>query len=111
MSHYIQFLNLVQGLSQLGKLPTLTPLSRILFDEIALHEANGKPLSVRALMAFSHIASPATIHKHLRRLRDAGLVAAEFSEHDKRIKLLAITSHGHRFINQLSKAILKAAAA
>jgi DNA-binding transcriptional ArsR family regulator len=111
MSHYIQFLNLVQGLSELGKLPTLTPLSRIIFDEIALHEASGKPLTVKLLIGFSHIASPTTLHKHLARLRDAGLVTTKPKGNDKRIKQLVLTPQGRSFINQLSKAILSASSA
>ncbi len=111
MSHYIQFLNLVQGLSELGKLPTLTPLSRIIFDQIAIHEASGKPLTVKLLIGFSHIASPTTLHKHLGRLRDADLVTTKPKGNDKRIKQLVLTPQGRSFINQLSKAILSASSA
>jgi hypothetical protein len=46
MNPYTKFLNLLQGISQLDKYPTMTPLSKLILDQIALHEDSGKLLGV-----------------------------------------------------------------
>lgn len=110
MTPYTKFLNLLHGISQLDKFPTMTPLSRLILDQIALNEDAGKPLTVRELIAFDQIASPATLHKHLLALRSAGYVSAKSDERDKRTKHLELTALGQQYVNTLSKAIVRAAA-
>lgn len=109
MNPYTKFLNLLQAVSKLDKFPTLTPISRLLLDQIALHEDAGSPLTVRVLIGHAHIASPATLHKHLARLRSSGLVTTITIGDDKRTKHLVLTSSGKCYVDQLSKAIVKAA--
>ena len=110
MNAYTKFLNLLQGISQLDKFPTMTPLSRLILDQIALHQAQGKPLTVREMIGFKEIASPATLHKHLASLRTSGYVSTTSNNKDKRSKHLVLTSLGHQYVNNLSKAIVQAAA-
>ena len=69
-----------------------------------------KPLTVREMLDFHQIASPATIHKHLSRLRKSGYVTAQSNDNDKRTKHLTLSLLGYEYIDHLSKAILKAAA-
>jgi hypothetical protein len=45
MNPYTNFLNLLQGLLQLEKFPAMTALSKLILDQIALHEDIGKPLT------------------------------------------------------------------
>lgn len=42
MNPYTNFLNLLQGLLQLEKFPAMTALSKLILDQIALHEDIGK---------------------------------------------------------------------
>ena len=107
---YLKFFQLVEGISQLEKFPSMTHLSKIILDHVALNERQAKPLSVRQLITIDTIASPATIHKHLSRLRKSGYVTAQSNDNDKRTKHLTLSLLGYEYIDHLSKAILKAAA-
>ena len=109
MNPYTKFLNLLRGISQLDKYPTMTPLSKLILDQIALHEALGKPFTVREMIGFYQIASPATLHKHLTNLRSSGYVIAKTKDDDKRTKHLVLSPLGHQYVNALSKAIVQAA--
>jgi DNA-binding MarR family transcriptional regulator len=110
MNPYTKFLNLLQGISQLDKFPTMTPLSKLILDQIALHEYQGKLLTVREMIGFEQIASPATLHKHLASLRSSGYVSATSDSNDNRTKHLVLTALGHQYVNNLSQAIIQAAA-
>lgn len=110
MSPYTNFLNLLQGLLKLEKFPAMSALSKLILDQIALHEDVGKPLTVREMIGVDQIASPATLHKHLASLRASGYVAARSEGSDKITKYLVLTSLGHEYVNTLSKAIVQAGA-
>ena len=88
---YLNFIQLAQGISQLEKFPYMTPLSKIILDHVALNERQEHPLSVRQLITIDAIASPATIHKHLSRLRKSGYVGVDENITDKRTKPLVLT--------------------
>ena len=107
MSPYLNFVQLAQGISQLEKFPSMTHLSKIILDHVALNERQEHPLSVRQLIAIDAIASPATIHKHLSRLRKSGYVGVVINKMDKRTKPLVLTPLGHQYIDALSKALQK----
>jgi len=109
MDAYTKFLNLFQGISKLDKFPTMTPLSRLILDQISLHQAQGKLLTVREMIGFKEIASPATLHKHLTSLRNSGYVSATSDGNDKRTKHLLLTSLGYQYVKKLSQAIVQAA--
>ena len=107
MNPYINFVQLAQGISQLEKFPSMTHLSKIILDHVALNELQLHPLSVRQLIAIETIASPATIHKHLSCLRKSGYVGVVINKTDKRTKPLVLTPLGHQYIDALSKALQK----
>ena len=110
MNPYTNYLNLLQGLFHLEKFPTMTVLSKLILDQIALHEDIGKPLTVREMIRVDQIASPATLHKHLASLRTAGYVIARSEGCDRRTKYLVLSSMGRQYMKTLSKAIVQAAA-
>ena len=104
---YLKFFQLAEGISQLEKFPSMTHLSKIILDHVALNELQLHPLSVRQLIAIETIASPATIHKHLSSLRNSGYVGVDMNKTDKRTKPLVLTLLGHQYIDALSKALQK----
>jgi DNA-binding MarR family transcriptional regulator len=104
---YLKFFQLAEGISQLEKFPSMTHLSKIILDHVALNELQSHPLSVRQLIAIETIASPATIHKHLSSLRKSGYVGVVINKIDKRTKPLVLTPLGHQYIDALSKALQK----
>ena len=109
MLPYIKFIEITNKIIKLDKFPALTPLSQKILDQIALYSMGDKPLTVREMLDFDQIASPATIHKHLSRLRKSGYVTAQSNDNDKRTKHLTLSPLGYEYIDHLSKAILKAA--
>ncbi len=110
MLQYIKFIEITNKIIKLDKFPTMSPLSQKILDQIALYAMGDKPLTVREMLDFHQIASPATIHKHLSRLRKSGYVTAQSNDNDKRTKHLTLSLLGYEYIDHLSKAILKAAA-
>jgi DNA-binding MarR family transcriptional regulator len=110
MLPYIKFIEITNKIIKLDKFPTMSPLSQKILDQIALYAMGNKPLTVREMLDFHQIASPATIHKHLSRLRKSGYVTAQSNDNDKRTKHLTQSLLGYEYIDHLSKAILKAAA-
>ncbi len=109
MLPYIKFIEITNKIIKLGKFPAMSPLSKIILDQIALYAMNDRPLTVRKLIGFDQIASPTTIHQHLARLRKSGYVTAQSNDNDKRTKHLTLSPLGYKYIDHLSKAILKAA--
>ena len=109
MLPYIKFIEITNKIIKLDKFPALSPLSQKILDQIALYAMSDKPLTVREMLDFDQIASPATIHKHLSRLRKSGYVTAQSNDNDKRTKHLTLSPLGYKYIDHLSKAILKAA--
>lgn len=108
MNPYINFVNLLKAISVSDTFPKLAHLQRLVLDEIALNEFQGHPLTVRDLLTNQAIASPATLHKHLMALRRLGYVYTASVSEDRRSKYLQLTAQGHRYINTLSKALVKA---
>jgi DNA-binding MarR family transcriptional regulator len=109
MLPYIKFIEITNEIIKLDKFPALSPLSQKILDQIALYAMGDKPLTVREMLDFDQIASPATIHKHLSRLRKSGYVTAQSNDNDKRTKHLTLSPLGYEYIDHLSKAILKVA--
>jgi len=107
MLPYIKFIEITNKIIKLDKFPALSPLSQKILDQIALYAMSDKPLTVREMLDFDQIASPATIHKHLSRLRKSGYVDVVINKTDKRTKPLVLTPLGHQYIDALSKALQK----
>ena len=110
MRPYIKFIEITNKIIKLDKFPAMSPLSQKILDQIALNEMGDNPLTVREMLDFDQIASPATIHKHLAMLRKSDYVTAQSNDQDKRTKYLTLSPLGDEYIDHLSKAILKAAA-
>jgi DNA-binding MarR family transcriptional regulator len=110
MLPYIKFIKITNKIIELDKFPAMSPLSQKILDQIALNEMGDNPLTVREMLDFDQIASPATIHKHLAMLRKSDYVTAQSNDQDKRTKYLTLSPLGDEYIDHLSKAILKAAA-
>ena len=67
-----------------------------------------KPLSVTHAMALKKLASPATLHRKIDALREAGLIEQIFVGKNRRTKYLVPTKDTHAYFAKLSKAIMSA---
>lgn len=98
----MRFLDLCHALEhkeQLGVDATAIQLLKL----IGVSEFNEMPKTVTEMMAMSTVASPATIHRKLQELIDAGLAEKRFTTPDHRSKRLFLTTKGHKFFARRDK--------
>ena len=105
---YLRFLNLTQAVAGAGSDADVDLLALRLLETIALAHAKGKPLTVTNAMELSAIASPATLHRKMDALREAGLIAQVFEGTNHRTKYLVPTTSADKYFDQLGKAMVAA---
>ena len=103
---YFKFLTYVEGTQRNAIAVDRDSLA--LLDVIAMY-ADHDPLSVTDAMALASIASPATIHRKLDILAEAGLVAHEYRDDNRRTKYLVLTKKSQAYYDFLSTSIREAA--
>ena len=77
--------------------------ARYLLQLIALKHSQGQALTVTDAMAMSTVASPATIHRKLDTLREAGLIAQTFEGKNRRTKYLVPTPAADAYFAKLGE--------
>ncbi len=80
----------------------------MLLNEIAVQHFAGKTLTVSQAMALKKLASPATLHRKIDALREAGLIEQIFVGKNRRTKYLVPTKDTHAYFGMMSKAITSA---
>jgi DNA-binding MarR family transcriptional regulator len=109
LSAYIEFLKFQREIAQANKINVFLNATDIcLLEEIALHDAATDALTVTGAMALSKIGSPATLHRHLAKLRRHGLVEVSSVQGDTRVKRLTLSAVSVKYFESLSDAMLKA---
>lgn len=107
---YLRFLNLTHAVTdQLGQ-TEVDLLALRLLEAIAIADAKGAHLTVTDAMSLSKIASPATLHRKLDQLREAGLIEQTFSDGNRRTKYLVPTKLAEQYFCKLGKAFVAASA-
>ena len=106
---YLRFLRLAQVVeTQNTSVSDIDSNALLLLNEIALQHFAGKTLSVTQAMALKKLASPATLHRKIDALREAGLIEQIFVGKNRRTKYLVPTKDTHAYFAKLSKAIMNA---
>ena len=106
---YLRFLRLAQVVeTQNTSVSDIDSNALLLLNEIALQHLAEKPLSVTQAMALKKLASPATLHRKIDALREAGLIEQIFVGKNRRTKYLVPTKDTHAYFAKLSKAIMSA---
>lgn len=108
MTNYITFLKLKQNLEAKQKNNPLDPTGEKLLEQVAIHYAQEKSLTVTEAMKLEKIASPATIHRKLTELINEGWVEFAFEGTNKRTKYIIPTAKLNKYFENLSKLIAKA---
>jgi DNA-binding MarR family transcriptional regulator len=106
---YLRFLNLTQAVAGAGTDAEVDLLALRLLETIALAHAKGKPLTVTKSMELNTIASPATLHRKLDMLREAGLIDQVFEGANRRTKYLSPTKAASQYFDHMGKALEQAA--
>ena len=104
---YLRFIQLVNALESAQSLPGLEPIEHKLLEIITIANTNHERLSVKDLMGYSEVASPATMHKHIHAMVDKGWIYLAPTE-DARRKQLMLTDATMRYFNKLGTAMTKA---
>lgn len=106
---YLRFLSLVHAIDS-APVSGLDETAKHLLQLIVLRHAQGNSLTVTEAMAMSKVASPATIHRKLTTLLDAGLVVQVFEGRNRRTKYLTPTEAADAYFVELGEVMAKAAA-
>lgn len=106
---YLRYRSLVDGLKDLPNATQVTEELEPLLITITQAWHEGTPLPVRKLLIRDGLGSPATIHKRIHQLHEAGLVSLDAVASDARVKLVVPTDHALRYLAEKGKAIQQAA--
>jgi DNA-binding MarR family transcriptional regulator len=106
---YLRYLRFARAINILKKDSHLIDSTALqLLNEIAVQHFDGKTLTVSQAIALNKIASPATLHRKLDELREAGLIQQIFEGKNRRTKYLVPTKAADAYFAKMSKAITSA---
>jgi DNA-binding MarR family transcriptional regulator len=108
-SVYLRFLNLAHTIQGDFAESAIDLTALRLLEAIAVAHAQSSPLTVTDAMALSAIASPATLHRKLDALREAGFIEQEYEGKNRRTKYLVTTENTAKYFEQMGKALVLAA--
>ena len=96
---YLRFLRIARDVDvQKTPVKNIDSTALLLLNEIAVQHHEGKNITVTQAMLLSNIASPATVHRKLDELREAGLIEQVFEGKNRRTKYLVQMSNCQRMI-------------
>jgi len=101
MKRYMNFL----GLASLIKF-NCDPSCIRLLEAIALAESSERPFTVMQAMELHLIASPATMHRRLDALRDAGYIDHVYKGKNRRTKYLVTTERAKTYFKALEQCLV-----
>ena len=106
---YLRYLRIARAVDILKKNSNLIDSTALqLLNEIAVQHFDGETLTVSQAIALKRIASPATLHRKLDELREAGLIEQVFEGKDRRTKYLVPTKEADAYFAKMSKAMTSA---
>ena len=106
---YLRFLRIARAVEiQNTPIKNIDSTALLLLNEIAVQHHDGKNITVTQAMLLSNIASPATVHRKLDELREAGLIEQVFEGKNRRTKYLVPTKEADTYFAKMSKAITSA---
>lgn len=102
---YLRFLKDLHALETKSGLPAMDLECRRLLEEIAVRQNANHSMTVTDVMALSHIASPATLHRKLDTLMEAGLIVHHFRDDNRRTKYVACTPAAMTYFERAGRAM------
>ena len=106
---YLRYLRIARAIDILKKNnDSIDSTALQLLNELAVQHFYGKTLTVSQAIALNKIASPATLHRKLDELREAGLIEQVFKGADRRTKYLVPTKAADFYFAKMSKAMATA---
>jgi len=106
---YLRYLRIARAVDILKKNShSIDSTALQLLNEIAVQHFDGETLTVSQAIALKRIASPATLHRKLDELREAGLIEQVFEGKDRRTKYLVPTREADTYFTKMSNAMTSA---
>ena len=106
---YLRYLRIARAIDILKKNnDSIDSTALQLLNELAVQHFDGKTLTVSQAIALNKIASPATLHRKLDELREAGLIEQVFKGADRRTKYLVPTKAADFYFAKMSEAMATA---
>ena len=106
---YLRYLRIARAVDILKKNShSIDSTALQLLNEIAVQHFDGETLTVSQAIALKKIASPATLHRKLDELREAGLIEQVFEGKDRRTKYLVPTREADTYFTKMSNAMTSA---
>ena len=106
---YLRFLNLVNAIRELPRIPALDPVEDRLLDSLARLLIAGDEVTVMRAMNAAADTSPSTVHRRLKSLRAKGLITYVDKPEDQRTKCIRLTPLADEYYAKLSRCIDQAA--
>jgi DNA-binding PadR family transcriptional regulator len=101
---YLRFVALAHALEgSTTQISNIDETAKELLRVIASSHAQDKTMTVTHAMGLTAIASPATIHRKLDDLREAGLIEQSFAGKNRRTKYLSPTKAADEYFAELGK--------
>lgn len=109
---YLRFIALAHALEgTTAQVSAVDATAKQLLNVIASNHAQDKTLTVTDAMALTSLASPATIHRKLDDLREAGLIEQSFAGNNRRTKYLTPTKAADKYFASLGEVMKQSLAA
>ena len=105
---YMRFLKIVAALEPQQLHKEITPIAVLLLNEIAVKDFDEQPLTVSQALEFRALGSPATLHRKIDELREAGMIEVTNVGTNRRTKYLFLTQAARDYFQIKNDAMLKA---
>jgi DNA-binding MarR family transcriptional regulator len=105
---FLRFLHLTQAIAGEWTASNLDFTALRLLETVAIAHDQGKSMTVTEGMNLAFIASPATLHRKLDQLREAGFIEFVFEGKNRRTKFLIPTDSAGKYFEKMGKALTSA---
>jgi DNA-binding MarR family transcriptional regulator len=99
---FVRLLNLMRAISVLPAGVTLDPQEERLMQELGLRWGHGEAVTVLAAMNMLTGASPSTVQRRLKTLREKGLLNLVASPDDARVRHVVASNLGRAYFTRMS---------
>jgi len=98
---YVRFLGATQALESGSHLVEIDLMGQKLLELLAIAAEKNQPMNVGQAMDVTWIASPATLHRKIRNLLDAGYISSDFAGKNRRTRYLVPTEKANDFFAKM----------
>lgn len=102
---YVRFLHAMHSIDVDRQLQGIDLMGLKLLEMLAVASENKAPMNVGQAMSAEWIASPATLHRKIRNLIDAGYVSSDFVGKNRRTRYLVPTEKANAFFSEMGNSM------